>query len=102
MPPHHVLIARYAAMPQPVLCRLLCVQPYHNAIHAASVLQHLHLVITRGGMVGGYVDQTLRLAAYLAAIVHDFEHKGRNNDYLINTHDDLAVRYNGEALASRC
>ncbi len=42
----------------------------------------------------GYVDQTTMLAAYLAAIVHDYEHRGRNNDFLINTHDDLAVRYN--------
>ncbi len=42
----------------------------------------------------GYVDQTTMLAAYLAAIVHDYEHRGRNNDFLINTHHDLAVQFN--------
>ena len=29
-----------------------------------------------------------------AAIVHDFEHVGLNNDYLVNSGDPLALRYN--------
>ncbi len=68
--------------------------PYHNARHAADVLQSMHVIMTRGGLMPGYVDQTAMLAAYLAAIVHDYEHRGRNNDFLINTHDDLAVQFN--------
>ena len=32
------------------------------------------------------------LATYMAAICHDYAHKGVNNDFLIKTQDDLAVR----------
>lgn len=68
--------------------------PYHNKRHAADVLQSMHVIMHRGGMAPGYVDQPTMLAAYLAAIVHDYEHRGRNNDYLINVYDELALRYN--------
>ena len=34
------------------------------------------------------------LACYLAAIIHDFEHRGVNNDFLIKTSDHLALLYN--------
>ena len=34
------------------------------------------------------------LACYLAAIIHDYEHRGVNNDFLIKTGDPLALLYN--------
>ena len=30
----------------------------------------------------------------MSAIIHDYEHRGVNNDFLIKSHDDLAVLYN--------
>lgn len=68
--------------------------PYHNAMHAADVMQTLHAILTRGGLVPGYVDPLHMMACYTAAVVHDFEHGGLTNDFLVNSLDDLAVLYN--------
>ncbi|MEW5301730.1 MAG: hypothetical protein WDW36_004570 [Sanguina aurantia] len=74
--------------------------PYHNKVHAAGVLQTLHVVVHQAGMVaaqGGYVDALELMAIYFAAIVHDYEHKGYTNDFLIATTDELALLYNDKS-----
>lgn len=63
--------------------------PYHNSTHAADVLQTMHVLLHRGGLVPGYADPMTLMACYLAAIIHDFEHVGMSNDFLINTCDPL-------------
>jgi hypothetical protein len=68
--------------------------PYHNRRHAADVVQGMHILLHRGGLMPGYADQLTALGCYLAAVVHDYEHRGRTNDFLVNSHDELAVRYN--------
>ena len=37
---------------------------------------------------------TKLLGCYLAAIIHDYEHRGVNNDFLIRSSDPLALMYN--------
>lgn len=68
--------------------------PYHNRRHAAYVLQSMHVIIHKGGMLGGYVDDITLLTCYLAAILHDFDHGGYTNDFLIKVGDPLALIYN--------
>jgi hypothetical protein len=79
-------------LPRPSRPRSYKSNPYHNATHAADVLQTLHVMMHRGGLVPGYVDPLTMMAAYVAAIVHDFEHLGLTNDFLINSADMLAIR----------
>ncbi|KAJ9521684.1 hypothetical protein QJQ45_015392, partial [Haematococcus lacustris] len=86
----HTKLARW-------LCRVedgYCANPYHNRSHAADVVQTMHMLLTRGGLMPGYADHLTQLAAYLAAVCHDYQHIGRTNDWLVETQDELALRYN--------
>uniref|UniRef100_A0A7R9VPE0 PDEase domain-containing protein n=1 Tax=Chlamydomonas euryale TaxID=1486919 RepID=A0A7R9VPE0_9CHLO len=68
---------------------------YHCGTHAADVLRTLHVVCTRGGVWEGLdLPDSARFAMLLAAVVHDYEHKQKTNDFLIKTKDMLAIRYN--------
>ena len=64
--------------------------PYHNATHVADVLQSMHCLLSRGG-ISKFVTRFEKFAGLFAAIVHDFEHRGFNNDFLIKTVDDWAI-----------
>jgi hypothetical protein len=64
--------------------------PYHNATHVADVMQSMHCLLTKGG-IGKYVGKLEKLAGLFSAIVHDFEHRGFNNDFLIKTVDEWAI-----------
>lgn len=80
--------------------------PYHNRSHAASVLHFMHCLLVHGGVakatetVFPQVDDFERrqrlvlLSGLLAAIVHDFEHEGVNNDYLVKSFSAKALQYN--------
>lgn len=70
--------------------------PYHNSVHVAHVVQNMHVCITQGGL-GEYMGMVEILAALLAAVVHDFEHMGLNNDILVKIGHDWALAYNDRA-----
>ncbi|WIA11311.1 hypothetical protein OEZ85_011434 [Tetradesmus obliquus] len=69
--------------------------PYHNRTHAADVTRNVHVLLTRGGLgAAAAADDISTVAAYMAAVVHDFEHRGVNNDFLVRSGDALALLYN--------
>lgn len=73
--------------------------PYHTATHAADVAQTMHYFVTTVGVGEIMQLNALELAGcYLAAAVHDFEHPGVNNVYLVNTQSELAIRYNDKSV----
>ena len=63
-------------------------------IHAADVVRSLYCILTQGGVLRAVwpeaPDMGLFTALFTAAI-HDYEHRGVNNDFLIKSSDDLAV-----------
>lgn len=63
-------------------------------IHAADVVRSLYCLLTQGGVartIWPDAQDEAMIAAIFSAVVHDFEHKGLNNDFLIKSQDPLAV-----------
>lgn len=54
----------------------------------------MHCLLTRGGLHKRLGEDVAIFASYLAAITHDYEHKGLNNDFLVRVGDELAFTYN--------
>ncbi|KAI9144629.1 hypothetical protein BKA69DRAFT_1025594 [Paraphysoderma sedebokerense] len=71
--------------------------PYHNATHAADVTQALNFYLTRD-CLNKYLPPDELLGAILAAVIHDYQHPGVNNAFLVNQMDSLALQYNDNAV----
>lgn len=73
------------------------INPYHNATHAADVLQATSYFLSSPN-VAHHVQETHAIAALIAAAVHDLDHPGRGNAFLINTRQPLALLYNDKSV----
>lgn len=71
---------------------------YHNALHAADVLNSVVFLLTSGLYRCGHILDLEVFALMVAAIGHDMDHPGVNNAYLVNKSDQLALRYNDKSV----
>ncbi|RKO86742.1 hypothetical protein BDK51DRAFT_16277, partial [Blyttiomyces helicus] len=67
--------------------------PYHNSTHAADVLHAVYYFISVLGLHELVTPEDC-FAGVVAAAVHDLDHPGVNNAFLINSSASLALRYN--------
>ncbi|KYO48552.1 hypothetical protein Y1Q_0003978 [Alligator mississippiensis] len=70
---------------------------YHNSTHAADVL-HATAFFLGKERVKGSLDHLDKVAALIAATIHDVDHPGRTNSFLCNAGSELAVLYNDTAV----
>jgi len=70
---------------------------YHNSEHAADVTQSVNVFLTTGGLAQLLTPLEI-LALLLAAVVHDFDHVGFSNAFLVNTDDPLALLHNDKSV----
>ncbi|KAG9488135.1 hypothetical protein GDO78_007760 [Eleutherodactylus coqui] len=70
---------------------------YHNSTHAADVL-HATAYFLQKENVKASLDQLDKVAALIAATVHDIDHPGRTNSFLCNAGSELALLYNDTAV----
>ncbi|KAI6216518.1 Phosphodiesterase [Aphelenchoides fujianensis] len=71
--------------------------PYHNQIHGADVAQSINVLISSPALEGVFTEMET-LAAVFAAAIHDVDHPGYTNQYLINSNSELAIMYNDESV----
>ncbi|OMJ85302.1 hypothetical protein SteCoe_13396 [Stentor coeruleus] len=69
--------------------------PYHNSTHAADVTQAYHVYIEDFNIKNIFNLTTFDIACCLiSSSIHDFQHPGLNNSFLMNSSHDLAILYN--------
>ncbi|XP_077058842.1 3',5'-cyclic-AMP phosphodiesterase 4C isoform X3 [Siphateles boraxobius] len=70
---------------------------YHNNIHAADVVQSTHVLLSTPALEDVFTDLEI-MAALFASAIHDVDHPGVSNQFLINTNSELALMYNDASV----
>nr|XP_021335380.1 cAMP-specific 3',5'-cyclic phosphodiesterase 4C isoform X1 [Danio rerio] len=70
---------------------------YHNNIHAADVVQSTHVLLSTPALEDVFTDLEI-MAALFASAIHDVDHPGVTNQFLINTNSELALMYNDASV----
>ena len=72
---------------------------YHNKTHAADVTQTSYYFLTFWDFYNiGQISDMEAWVLLVSAMVHDTDHPGVNNLYLVATRDRLALRYNDKSV----
>lgn len=73
--------------------------PYHNSTHAADVVQAFNYYLIGCGVKELYnFSITEYTICILSGSIHDYQHPGRTNAFLVNSKHDLALLYNDMAV----
>ena len=65
---------------------------YHNVIHILDSMQGIHFMLTHGN-IKKYLKKHDSMAAFISCLIHDFEHPGYSNQFVVRTKHPLAIRY---------
>lgn len=73
--------------------------PYHNATHAADVVQSYYYFLSTCNAISlcSLTDSDIA-ACLISSAVHDYDHPGYNNLFLINSQNTLALTYNDKSV----
>ena len=72
--------------------------PYHNGIHAIDVCQTINFFVSKCNFEEiGDLSPMETAIMYVAGMIHDYEHPGRNNAFQMSTRSTFAITYNGNS-----
>jgi len=70
--------------------------PYHNFLHATDILQTVYRIMCDTSCKR-WLSDVEQYALMVSALCHDIGHLGFNNQFLVETGDKLAIRYNDQS-----
>ncbi|KAE9306489.1 hypothetical protein PF008_g21456 [Phytophthora fragariae] len=73
--------------------------PYHNALHAASVVWDVNYFLRK--LEAPQLTPVQLFSALVAAAIHDVNHPGVNNAFLVATTAPLAIKYSDDSVLER-
>ena len=73
---------------------------YHNSMHGCDVMLHTHLFLTRFNF-HKRLSHTQLLAAFIGALIHDFNHPGTTNAHEKKVQSLLALTYSDQSILER-
>eukprot|EP01105_Mastigella_eilhardi_P006874 TRINITY_DN18382_c0_g1_i1.p1 TRINITY_DN18382_c0_g1~~TRINITY_DN18382_c0_g1_i1.p1 ORF type:complete len:830 (+),score=205.85 TRINITY_DN18382_c0_g1_i1:223-2490(+) len=76
----------------------IATNPFHNAVHAADVLQAMWYFLTKTEVISLKLPIECVFVALVSAVIHDCNHTGRTNAFMIETHSELALTYNDASV----
>ncbi|KAM3178146.1 cAMP-specific 3',5'-cyclic phosphodiesterase 4D [Hymenolepis weldensis] len=71
--------------------------PYHNHVHAADVVQAVHVLLQAETLANVFSDIEI-LSSIFASAIHDVHHPGLTNQFLVNIGHKLALLYNDASV----
>lgn len=70
-----------------------CPAPYHNAVHAVDVGQAIHFWLRFGALADASTSLQV-MSGLVAALCHDCGHPAKNNAFMVNSRNQMAILYN--------
>jgi len=71
--------------------------PFHNKIHATDVLHGMNYLV-KNPRIKAMCSTVDIMCCYISAIIHDYDHPGYSNVYLINIQDEMSILYNDQRV----
>jgi hypothetical protein len=73
--------------------------PYHSDLHAADITQTCLIYLLHGKINEKLnISKTSICSLILSCLCHDYKHPGLNNNFLKETKNELAIRYNDVSI----
>lgn len=71
--------------------------PFHNPTHIVDTVQAMHYLYFKANFKRFLKKEDI-FTSYIANLVHDFEHPGYTNQFIVRTKHPLAIRYNDTSV----
>ena len=66
--------------------------PYHCVTHILDSVQGLHYLMCNGDVVKSLKRHDV-FGGFIACLIHDYEHPGYSNQFIVRAKHPLAIRY---------